>query len=88
MKMTIEKLFLKAKYLAPGRGRTYDFLLRKQTLYPLSYRRIALACVDKRIIISYPSEDKRPGKETKITCSHLSLEHERHVRLLTTVGVM
>jgi hypothetical protein len=25
--------------VAPGRGRTYDFLLRKQTLYPLSYRR-------------------------------------------------
>ncbi|KAL9330587.1 hypothetical protein ACSQ67_000197 [Phaseolus vulgaris] len=23
-----------------GRGRTYDFLLRKQTLYPLSYRRL------------------------------------------------
>ena len=29
----------KVKYNAPGRGRTYDFLLRKQTLYPLSYRR-------------------------------------------------
>ncbi len=24
---------------APDRGRTCDFLLRKQTLYPLSYRR-------------------------------------------------
>ena len=27
------------KITAPGRGRTYDLLLRKQTLYPLSYRR-------------------------------------------------
>ena len=29
------------KYInfAPGRGRTYGLLLRKQTLYPLSYRR-------------------------------------------------
>ncbi|OAE34200.1 hypothetical protein AXG93_1593s1590 [Marchantia polymorpha subsp. ruderalis] len=26
--------------VAPDRGRTYDFLLRKQTLYPLSYRRL------------------------------------------------
>ena len=25
--------------IAPGRGRTYGLLLRKQTLYPLSYRR-------------------------------------------------
>jgi hypothetical protein len=25
---------------APGRGRTYGLLLRKQTLYPLSYRRL------------------------------------------------
>ena len=27
------------KINAPGRGRTYGLLLRKQTLYPLSYRR-------------------------------------------------
>lgn len=27
------------KSAAPGRGRIYDFLLRKQTLHPLSYKR-------------------------------------------------
>ncbi|GLT46915.1 hypothetical protein SLA2020_206420 [Shorea laevis] len=33
----------KNKSFAPGRGRTYGLLLRKQTLYPLSYRRLLLA---------------------------------------------
>ena len=32
------KLKVIKKITAPGRGRTYDLLLRKQTLYPLSYR--------------------------------------------------
>jgi hypothetical protein len=41
--MSIKKLecFAVIKNLdAPGRGRTYGLLLRKQTLYPLSYRRL------------------------------------------------
>jgi hypothetical protein len=34
-----KKNFIKHIINAPGRGRTYGLLLRKQTLYPLSYRR-------------------------------------------------
>ena len=39
------------KMYAPDRGRTYDLLLRKQTLYPLSYRRFP--CHDKYAHINY-----------------------------------
>ena len=40
-----------------GRGRTFDFLLRKQTLYPLSYRRnynIPFLCIQQRFYSTNP----------------------------------
>ena len=57
----LQNVYLKRNF-APGRGRTYDFLLRKQTLYPLSYRRyVAVLLHSFFILITFTAPHHPPS---------------------------
>ena len=51
------------KFDTPGRSRTYDLLLRRQALYPLSYGRACVKCEAKiaRLRGRFPA-DTRVGR--------------------------
>ena len=58
---------MKRERNAPGRGRTYDLLLRKQTLYPLSYRRLVIIIMSHSFI-----KNLRNNRRVKIEMGFIS----------------